>query len=172
LDGEVEANPESVARNICLRLLTIRARTRAELDDALTARAVPRDAADRVLDRLAEVGLIDDQAFAERFVAARHQDRGLARRELSRQLRDKGVDPEVVSEALSGLDPDQERQTGRRLVERRLRAMTGLAPAVQTRRLVGMLARKGYSPAMAFQIVRDVVGAADEEADPGTAWLA
>lgn len=142
------------------------------MDEALTARAVPRDAADRVLDRLTQVGLIDDQAFAERFVAVRHQDRGLARRELSRQLRDKGIDPEVAAGAVAGLAPEQEWQTGRRLAERRLRSMSSLEPAVQTRRLVGMLARKGYSPSMAYQIVRDVVGAAGDESDPGTAWLA
>jgi len=142
------------------------------LADALTARAVPREAADRALARLAEVGLIDDRAFAERFVAVRHQDRGLARRELTRQLRDKGVDPAITAEAVAGLDPEQEWQTGRRLAERRLRAMSGLEPAVQTRRLVGMLARKGYSPSMAFQIVRDVVGAGTDDLDPGTAWLA
>jgi len=142
------------------------------LADALTARAVPREAADRALARLAEVGLIDDRAFAERFVAVRHQDRGLARRELTRQLRDKGVDPAIAAEVMAGLDPEQEWQTGRRLAERRLRAMSGLEPAVQTRRLVGMLARKGYSPSMAFQIVRDVVGAGTDDLDPGTAWLA
>lgn len=140
--------------------------------EALTARAVPSEAADRVLARLAEVGLIDDRAFAERFVAVRHQDRGLARRELSRQLRDKGIDPEVADEAVAGVEPEQEWQTGRQLAERRLRSMSRLEPAVQTRRLVGMLARKGYSPSMAFQIVREVVGAADDDLDPGTAWLA
>jgi regulatory protein len=172
LQDDADADPESVARTICLRLLTIRARTRVELDEALTARAVPRAAVDRVLDRLTEVGLIDDQAFAAQFVAARHQDRGLARRELSRQLRNKGVDDSVVAEALAGLDADQELQTGHRLVERRIRSMAGLEPVVQTRRLVGMLARKGYSPSMAFQIVRDVIGAEAEGADSQTAWLA
>jgi len=172
LRDDVDADPESVARTICLRLLTIRARTRAELADALTARAVPTEAADRVLARLAEVGLVDDRAFAERFVAVRHQDRGLARRELFRQLRDKGVDPAVTAEAVAGLDPEQEWQTGRRLTERRLRSMSALEPAVQTRRLVGMLARKGYSPTMAFQIVRDVVSAAGDDLEPDPAWLA
>jgi regulatory protein len=173
LEDEADADPESVARTICLRLLTIRARTRAELDEALTTRGVPREATERVLDRLTAVGLIDDQAFAAQFVAARHQDRGLARRALSRQLRNKGVEDSIVAEAVSGLDPDQEIQTGRRLVERRLRSMAGLQPTVQTRRLVGMLARKGYSPSMAFQIVRDVVGADSEEATGSeTAWLA
>jgi regulatory protein len=173
LQDEPDADPESVARTICLRLLTARARTRVELAEALEGRGVPRAAAERVLDRLTAVGLVDDQAFAQQFVLARHQDRGLARRELCRQLRDKGVEDSVIAEAVSGLDPEQEIHTGRRLVERKLRSMERLDPAVRTRRLVGMLARKGYSPAMAFQIVRDVLDAeADETIEPESAWLA
>jgi regulatory protein len=173
LRDDPDADPESVARTICLRLLTARARTRAELAEALDGRGVPRAVAGQVLDRLTAVGLVDDRAFAERFVVARHQDRGLARRELCRQLRDKGVDDSVIADAVSGLDPEQEIQTGRRLVERKLRSMTRLEPAVRSRRLVGMLARKGYSPAMAFRIVRDVVDAEpDETTVSETAWLA
>jgi regulatory protein len=173
LRDEPDAGPESVARTICLRLLTARARTRAELAEALDGRGVPRAVAGQVLDRLTAVGLVDDRAFAERFVVARHQDRGLARRELCRQLRDKGVDDSVIADAVSGLDPEQEIQTGRRLVERKLRSMARLEPAVRSRRLVGMLARKGYSPAMAFRIVRDVVDAEpDETTVSETAWLA
>ena len=78
-----------------------------------------------------------------------------------------------MADAVAGLDADQEIATGRRLVERRIRSMAGLEPAVQTRRLVGMLARKGYSPSMAFQVVRDAVGAYSDDAAPDdTAWLA
>ncbi|MGI8667613.1 MAG: regulatory protein RecX [Jatrophihabitans sp.] len=165
-----------MARTICLRLLTIRARTRAELAEALTARHVPEDAAHRVLDRLTAVRLIDDHAFAASFVESRHNDRGLARRELSRQLRAKGVEDSVAAEAVAEVDPERERDTARRLVQRKLRSMSRLEPHVQTRRLAGMLARKGYSPGMAFQIVREVIGESatraypSDSADP--AWLA
>lgn len=164
-----EPDPESVARTICLRLLTVRARSRAELAEALRARNVPDDAAGRVLERLAEVGLIDDRAFAADFVHAKRAERGLAGRELSRQLRGKGVDDEAIADALAGIDEDAERAVARRLVERKLRSMTGLDRQVQIRRLAGMLARKGYSPAVAFQVVREVVGeAAGEHYDPET----
>jgi regulatory protein len=172
-DPGPDADPDSVAHRICLQLLTGRARTRAELADALQAREVPDDAASRVLDRLARVRLIDDQAFAANFVQSRHHDRGLSVRELSRQLRAKGVEESLVDEAIAELDPDRERDTARQLVERKLRSMSRLEPQVQTRRLVGMLARKGYQPGMAFQLVREVIGAQAAELEDGdTAWLA
>jgi regulatory protein len=158
-----EPDPESVARTICLRLLTVRARSRAELAEALRTRNVPDDAAGRVLDRLAEVGLVDDRAFAADFVHAKRAERGLAGRELSRQLRGKGVHDEAIADALADIDEDAERAVARRLAERKLKGMTGLDPQVQIRRLAGMLARKGYSPGVAFQVVREVVGEAASE---------
>ena len=162
-----------MARTICLRLLTARARTRAELLDALAARGVPEPASTKVLDRLADVGLVDDRAFAADYVSSRQRDRGLAVREIGRQLRDKGVDEAVITTAVEGVAADAETEVARQLVRRKLRSMTRLAPEVQTRRLVGMLARKGYPPAMAFQVVRDAVGArGDDTALDDTAWLA
>src|SRR4051794_25100647 len=149
-----EPDPESVARTICLRLLTARARSRAELAEALRARNVPDDAAARVLDRLAEVGLVNDQAFAADFVQAKRAERGLAARELGRQLRGKGVADEAIDAALAELGEDAERAAARRLAERKLRSMSGLTAQVQIRRLAGMLARKGYSPGLSFQVVR------------------
>jgi regulatory protein len=156
-----------------LRLLTLRARTRAELHEALTARGVPEPASTKVLDRLTAVGLVDDRAFADAYALSRQRDRGLAVREISRQLRSKGVDEAVITDAVSGMGTAAEAEVARQLVVRKLRSMTRLAPEVKTRRLVAMLARKGYSPSMAFQIVRDAVGEAAEgtEADE-TAWLA
>ncbi|HEY0168531.1 MAG TPA: regulatory protein RecX [Jatrophihabitans sp.] len=158
---------------MCLRLLTVRARTRAELYEALTARGVPEPASTKVLDRLAEVGLVDDRAFADAYVLSRRRDRGLAVREIGRQLRDKGVDEPVIAAAVSGIGADAEAEVARHLVLTKLRSMTRLTSEVKTRRLVGMLARKGYPPSMAFQIVREAVGAsADDSGSDQTAWLA
>ena len=59
------ADPETVAKNLCLRALTGTPKTRQQLADLLADRDVPDDAAEAVLDRLGEVGLIDDEAFAQ-----------------------------------------------------------------------------------------------------------
>lgn len=150
-------------------MLTARARSRAELAEALRARNVPDDATARVLDRLAEVGLVNDRAFAADFVQAKRAERGLAARELGRQLRGKGVADEAIDAALADLGEDAERTAARRLAERKLRSMSGLTVQVQIRRLAGMLARKGYSPGLSFQVVREVVGeAASEHFDSDT----
>lgn len=148
------ADPAEQARAICLRLLTGTPRTRKQLEDALRKRDIPDDVADEVLCRFEDVGLIDDAAFADAWVESRHQGRGLARRALARELRHRGVDTAVIDQAVSRLDHDQEEETARQLVERKLRATRGLERDKRIRRLAGMLARKGYSEGLALRVVR------------------
>jgi regulatory protein len=156
-------DPESVARGICLRALTGAPKTRSQLADLLATRGVPEDAAETVLDRFTEVGLIDDAAFARAWVSSRQSGRGLARRALSAELRAKGVDPEVAAEAVEAVDDDDERASARRLVDRKVGAMRRLDRATATRRLMGMLARKGYSGGLAAAVVREALDGADAD---------
>lgn len=150
-----DADPESVARKILLDALTGQARSRKELADKLARRNVPDDVATRLLDRFEEVGLVDDAAFARAWIQSRAAGKGLARRALSQELRRKGIADEIVRDALDELDPEDERETARALVRKRLRSMKGLDETVATRRLVGMLARKGHSPGVAYAVVRE-----------------
>ena len=151
------ADPESVARLICLRLLTAAPRTRAQLADALRRRGVPDEAAAVVLSRFAEVGLIDDAMFARAWVESRHHGRGLGRRALAAELNQRGVDRSDIQAAVAQLSPETELATARALVERRLASTAGQLAQVRIRRLAGMLARKGYPPGLAYRVVREVL---------------
>ena len=164
-----DADPEQVARTILLDQLTGRARSRKELSDKLRSKDVPEDLATRLLDRFEEVGLVDDEAFARSWVAGRQSAKGLARRALAQELRRKGVDDEVAREALDELEPEQEEQAARTLVRKKLRSLSRVDDVTATRRLVGMLARKGYGSGMAFAVVRDELSRAgrDDPTDDG-----
>jgi regulatory protein len=153
------ADPRARARQICLRLLTLAPRTRAQLADALRSRGVPDAAADEVLGRFTDAGLIDDTAFARAWVESRHHSRGLAGRVLSLELKRRGVDEEEIREAVAGLGPDAEVATARRLVRQKLASTAGLPPEARARRLAGMLARKGYPPGLAFRVIREAMEA-------------
>ncbi|MFD0541579.1 regulatory protein RecX [Actinomadura luteofluorescens] len=139
-------------------------RTRAQLADALHRKQIPDDVAERVLARFTDVGLIDDEAFAQAWVQSRHAGRGLAKRALAAELRRRGVPAEAVNDAVETLDPAQEEQTARALVARKLPATRGADPAKRMRRLVGMLARKGYSPSLSYRVVKEAL--AEEGTDP------
>lgn len=150
------------ARQIVLRQLTMAPRSRAQLEDALRRRNCPQDVMDRVLDRMEEVGLVDDAAYAGMLVRSQQQGRGLARRALAQELRRKGVDDATAREALDEVDPHAEEERARELVAKRIRAMAGLDATVQTRRLAGMLARKGYPADVTMRVVREAVREAPE----------
>lgn len=152
-----------VAREICLRQLAVRPRTRAELATALRRRGISAQVAEQVLNRYDEVGMIDDAAFARAWVTSRHAGRGLARRALATELRQRGVDADVAREALGELDEETEAATARALAERKLRSAAGPPEAV-FRRVVGMLARKGYPPGVAIRAVKDALAARSAEA--------
>jgi regulatory protein len=154
-----DADPEAVARQICLRMLTAAPRTQAQLASALRRRGVPEDAAAAVLARFAEVKLIDDAIFARAWVDSRHHGRGLAGRALGAELRQRGVTRDEIQAALKELSPDIELQTARELIARRLPGTAGMPVQARVRRLVGVLARKGYSSGLAYRVVREALEA-------------
>jgi len=151
-----EPKREEQARDLCLRLLTARARTRAELEGQLAKRGYPDEVSERVLDRLAEVGLVDDAGFAEQWIRSRRVNAGKGKRALAAELRSKGVDDEVIAAALADIDAGAERQRAEQLVRDKLRRekLGGDDDAKVARRLVGMLARRGYSQSLAFDVVK------------------
>jgi regulatory protein len=156
-EQDAPGDPESVARSICLHLLSQRARTRVELARVLHTRGVPDEAATAVLARFTEVGLIDDESYARTAALTQHRERGLAARAVAVKLRQRGLPDSAVEAALGLIDPESEREAARRLVARRMPSVCGLAPETRTRRLIGMLARRGYSPALAAEVVREAL---------------
>lgn len=151
------AEAASVARTIALRRLTIRAHTRHELDKALQAKNVPQSVKEAVLDRMQEVGLVDDATFAVDWVASRQQRRHLSRRALKRELEVKGVERGDIDRALENVDRDAELASARKLVERKRAAMSALARDVQQRRLAGLLSRRGFDSAVITRVLSDAL---------------
>ena len=160
-----DRDPAERAREICLRQLAVRPRTYIELADALTKRGIPDDVIGEVLDRYREVGMVDDAAFAHAWVSSRHRSKKLSKRALSSELRRKGVDTELVDDALEQVDEDSERDAARALVEKRLRSMSSAPAEAVFRRLVGMLARKGYPAGVAVGVVKEVLAERAETAE-------
>ncbi|MCX2932215.1 recombination regulator RecX [Mycobacterium sp. CVI_P3] len=160
----ISESREEQAHALCLRLLTARSRTRSELAGQLAKRGYPDGVTATVLNRLVAVGLIDDADFAEQWVRSRRARAGKGKRALAAELRTKGVDDDVIAAALDGIDAGAERQRAEQLVEQKLRR-EALADADDTkvmRRLVGMLARRGYGQSMAVAVVSEGLAAERE----------
>ena len=165
-DGDAPGDPESVAKTICLRLLTGQARSRADLAGALHRKGIPPVVAERVLDRFTEVGLIDDAAYAQAYVAGKHRDRGLGRAALRTELRRKGIDGALADRALESVDADAERRRASELVAKRLDSALFAGLPAARRRLLGLLARRGYPASMAASVVNEALHGYVEPAEP------
>jgi regulatory protein len=146
---------EEQARALCLRLLTARACTRAELAGQLKKRGYPDEVSTRVLDRLTDVGLVNDADFAEQWVQSRRANASKGKQALAAELRTKGVEDDVIAVALNGIDSVAEYDRAAKLVRTKLRRenLDGDEAKV-ARRLSGMLARRGYSKTLCFDVVR------------------
>ncbi len=158
-DPEVEPDPEQVARTVALRLLTAAPRSRAQLAEAMSRRGVPDDITTMVLDRFEEVGLVDDDGYAQALVRTRHAERGQTGPALRTELRRRGLDDDTVVAALAQITPEGEEQTARRLVARKLVATAGLDAQVRVRRTLAALGRKGYSAGLVSRLVREELAA-------------
>ena len=159
----VDPDQEDHARRVVLRKVAAQARTRSELGRALQAKQVPEHVATTVLDRMSEVGLVDDATFALDWVSSRQQRRHLSRRALRRELQAKGVGTEEVEQALAPVGDQQEYEAALSLAVRRHDPMAHLAREVRYRRLAGVLARRGFASSLVARVVVEVL---DRPGDP------
>jgi regulatory protein len=153
----VDAN--ALARTIVLRKLAASAKSRAELEEILRKKNIPEEVIAAVLDRYTEVGLIDDQLYATIFAKSRHEYNGFAARAIGYQLANKGVQSADIDVALGEITPDVELARAIKLAEKKAKSISGLDTVKKLNRIVGMLARKGYSSMIAYQAAKHVLGA-------------
>ncbi|HJF15556.1 MAG TPA: recombination regulator RecX [Enteractinococcus helveticum] len=167
---DLETDQHQAARNIALRQLSAAPKTRHQLAEKLRSREIADNVVEEVLDRFEEVELIDDAAFAESWVRSRHRSKGLARRALSMELRQRGIADDLAAVALEQVSDEDEWTAAYDLVMRKLSrtkvpASTDPESRQQrdriVRRLVGMLSRKGYVPGVAFNVVTSALDAVD-----------
>ena len=144
------------AREAALRLLAVRERSAVELRMRLRQKGYGPEVIVAVMGRLQETDLQSDERFGAQFVEASTR-RGLAGRRIQNELRARGLTKEEAARAATE-DPDEEVARARDLAERKAARMTDLPVETQVRRLMGLLARKGFDPDTCRIVAKEVVG--------------
>ncbi|GAA1344576.1 regulatory protein RecX [Arthrobacter roseus] len=171
--GDAGSTPEQRALSVLLRQLSTAPKTRWQLEQKLADHDTPQDIAASLIDRFEELGLINDATFASMWVESRSRTKSLSRGALKRELATKGVPADCAEAALAQLTEEEEIESARRLVRRKIPSNFssqdhgGRDKAV--RRLIGMLGRKGYGAGLAFKIVADECEAVAET--PEDVWF-
>ena len=145
------------AKNTAYRLLTYRPRSRRELEEKLREKEFPEDIVGSIIDQCARLGYIDDAQFAEQWARSRLKLRCFGRRRIEQELRGKGIDREIISEAIAKVVPaEDEHAAAKSAAEKKLRMMRSVEPQARRRRLAGFLERKGFSSEVIRSILHTV----------------
>ena len=145
------------AREAALRQLDSRARSEQELRKAITSRGFAEDVADEVIGRLARVGLVDDQALGESLARSIFATQGAVGRALRQKLERRGIPRDIIDQAVEAVDNEAAADRAFDMASRKSRWRPGDDPDAERRRLASMLARKGYSSGLCFDVARRVV---------------
>ena len=149
-------------RKRALLLLDQRQRSRHELRIRLLGLEFAPELVDEVLDSLEKSLLIDDSRFAAEWVRQRAATRGKSPRALDMELRDKGVAADIRAESLSQITAEDEEAQARTVAEKKAREVKTV-PAHRAeydkalRRVVGVLARRGYGSELSMRVAREAL---------------
>lgn len=164
-----ETDPYTRAKTIVYNQLAYSAKTRGQLRKKLQAEGFDAELIEPLLDKFEAAKLIDDAEYAQSFVAQKSRTKKLSRAALRRELAERGVRGEEAESALAQRTDEQEREDAAELVRKKLRPGMDLSDRAEkdrvTRRLLGMLARRGYSSSVSMSVIREelaVYGAEDE----------
>lgn len=153
---EESARPEisfEAAKEVALRLLSAAPRTRADLIDRLTKRGASAEVAEAAVERMAELGYVDDVAYAEAFVSSRRRAKNHGYHRLRMDLMRKGVPPSIVADALAD-DVDHARAAAQEFIRVALRKSGSTPPDKLFRRIYGAAIRAGHSPGLISELLR------------------
>lgn len=164
-----EADPYTRAKTIVYNQLAYSAKTRGQLRKKLQSEGFEAELIEPLLDKFEAAKLIDDAEYAETFVRQKSRTKKLSRAALRRELAERGVRGEEAENALAQRTDEQEREDAAELVRKKLRPGMDFSDRAEkdkvTRRLLGMLARRGYSSSISLSVIREELAAYGMEDD-------
>jgi regulatory protein len=161
--AKAEIDDPAVVLEAALRFLELRARSVGEVRRRLTSAGYRPDLIQGAIERLVELGVLDDEAFARSWVESRDRARPRGERALRQELARKGVDRAVSDDVLeerreAGEGIDVDLGAARRLLERNARALARVMdPRIRRQRAYSLLARNGFDPDICRQVSAEVV---------------
>ncbi|MFZ5915574.1 MAG: regulatory protein RecX [Chloroflexota bacterium] len=144
------------------RFIAFRPRSEVELRQRMARHNISAATADRVMERLATVGLLDDAQFARQWVENRITFRPRSRRMLRYELTQKGLAEPVIEQAIEQVD---EAQDARRLAMEKGQKLSHLEWSAFRQKLTGYLTRRGYPYDLTRRVIQEAWQALGKGAD-------
>ncbi len=140
-----------------LRLLRYRPRSCAEARARLARLGFSSSEIDAAIAQGEAAGLLDDRLFAKLWVEDRLAHHPISRRALIRELEDKGIAAETISQVMDDLyPPEDEARIALDLARTRMARYRNLDRTTRMRRTLNFLLRRGFGLSLAREVVREV----------------
>lgn len=154
-----QPDPYTQAKTLIYNQLAYSAKSREQLRKKLESKGFEADLIEPLLNKFEAAHLIDDAEYARSYVVQRGTHKKLSRAALRRELKERGITGQIAEEALKARTEQDERRDAAELVRKKLRPSMNFSEHAEKdkimRRLVGMLARRGYSSSVAFAVVKE-----------------
>lgn len=137
-----------------LRLLGYRARSLKEIEGRLRTKKYSESEIKQTADQLAAAGLINDLEFTKAYVRDRLQIYRRGRHLISLELTKKGVDRELIDQAVRAITPEEELEVAHSLLQSYARRWQHLDELARKRRAISLLQRRGFSGAVIGKILK------------------
>lgn len=186
-----------VVLDAALRFLEVRSRSVAEVRRRLTSAGYRHELVEGAIERLLELGMLDDEAFARLWVESRDRAHPRGERALLIELRQKGIDATIITATLKarrevamrwedtsapggGLAGDDDpaaapaaspdEVAARKVLARHARSLERVAdPRQRRQRAYALLARNGFDPDVCRTVAADAAEAfVDDAVDANT----
>lgn len=135
----ISLSNERRAKEKALWLISYRDHSKKELADKIR-RTCDEDSAQKAVDRLEELSLVNDEGFARRYAEQLIFSKHMSKRGVSYELSRKGIDKELAQEILEDIDVDENEEI-KAVLEKKYR---NLDDEKTRRRAVAALQRLGY----------------------------
>jgi regulatory protein len=154
--GDNETRELIKARNTAYRCLTYRPRSRAEIIQKLSDRKFNKEIIAAVLADLSRLGYVNDRQFAGQLARSRIRLQGFGRRRIEQELKNKGIDREIIREVFAEIFADaSEIDTAKLVAAKKIKTMKVIDRETRKRRLAGFLERKGFASDIIWAVLRD-----------------
>lgn len=149
----------------CIRFVSYRPRSGKEMDDFIRRKLADSHTTaplvtHNVVDRLVELGYIDDHAFAAWWVSQRTGRKSKGARAIRRELEQKGIAPEIIEAAISTImkEDRSELMLAKVALEKKRFAWSTLPKVLQKQKLAQYLLRRGFASEIVWRVVDEIVG--------------
>lgn len=166
IDAILASDAIDRAVTVAMRALDQRLQTHRELALRLQRKGFALETTEAALERLTALGYLDDERFAERWIENRLEHRPRGKRLIALELRQKGIDRQIVEETVSGMDID-DRRAALELARKRARNWQSLPPDEQQKKLTGLLARRGFDYDTIRSTLKTLLDAEIDDAEMG-----